>query len=413
MRLLIRWLVCLALLPLALLTAACSSSAPPAPRYPVYGGPPPPAPPPAPAGASVLLDALGALQQAMPCPPPGLPPQLAGAFDCAAVRSIAGSVAYVPRAVVLSQLPTFVDHRGRGLTGPVKDQQQVGACAGFAVSSVMDTAIRRMGRGDVAAPLHIFARYSGSDLGKLARVPITAEPVWPYDPARACLFSAPEQSSGCGSYYNVPPGAGRTDPALQGELARADQMGFYRVDAFEHMSTADIDQIVALLADGEAVWAAFDFYRPAWEDASVRSSGYIPDYPSGAGVGHAVALQGYRQGPWGREFLFQNSWGTEWGQGGYAWMPEGMVRSHLLYAYRVRVNQASAPMPIGCAPGSTSILGVCVPPSSGLPQVPAGAWPSGIPSSWPAAVPSSLPACAPGSIPNPFTGQCVQIPSGG
>src|SRR4051812_15085585 len=122
------------LLATAVLAAACShASSAPSPRYPTYpahypppqqrppsalSAPPPHSPPSpahspppqqrppsalsAPAGASTWLDALGVLQSALPCPPPGLPPSLAGSFDCAAMRSISNAVSYVPRAVVSS-----------------------------------------------------------------------------------------------------------------------------------------------------------------------------------------------------------------------------------------------------------------------------------------------------------------------
>lgn len=402
---------------LALATACSSSSPPPAPWYPTYyppAGPPAAPPPPVPGAVSGVLGALAQLQSALPCPPPGLPPQLAAGLDCAAMRSISNAASYVPRVVVQSQLPQFVDHRANGLTGPVKDQQQVGACAGFAVSAVMDTAIRRLGRGDVMAPLHVFAKYKGIDLGLLKGLPITAEPVWPYDPARACQFAADEATaSGCGATYNVPVGTAASNPALMSELGRADQYGYYRVDAFEQMAKDDMDQIVALLADGEAVWAAVDFYRPAWNREAVKS-GYLPYYPPQNNSGHGVALQGYRPGAYGREILFQNSWGASWGQGGYAWIPESMLRTHLLYAYRIRVSPAGAPLPVACPPGSTTILGVCVPPSSGvpgLPGVPSGAWPSGIPTSFPSTAPTSLPSCPSGSVPNPLTGGCVSLPA--
>jgi len=383
----------------------------------------------APRGAATWLDSLGFLQSALPCPVPGLPPSIAGAFDCAAMRSITNAVPYTPRSLLPGQLPGLVDHRTAGITGPVKDQAQVGACAGFALSSVMDTAIRRMGRGDVVSPLHIFAKYTGSHLGVLKGLPITSEPVWTYDPVKACQLAAPDQASGCDSYYNVQAGSGRSNPLLMGELNRADNTGYYRIDAFERMSNQDLDQIVLLLADFEAVWVAIDFHRPAWQDKSIKSTGYLPYYPDGDGLGHGVALQGYRQGPAGREYLFQNSWGTDWGQGGYAWIPESMLHTHLLYAYRLRVSPAGAPgvpAPMTCAPGAPPLLGVCLPSPGGgtppgipgLPTLPGlPPWPGGAPSSLPTTMPSSLPpslpTCAPGSLPNPLTGQCFQVPTGG
>ncbi|HRI67237.1 MAG TPA: hypothetical protein PK156_23500, partial [Polyangium sp.] len=108
---------------------------------------------------SAALDAISAAQRVIPCPLPGLPPEVAKLIDCAAIRAASNAVEYIPR-VITSALPGLVDHRTQGLTGPIKDQNPVGACAGFAISSVMDTAIRRRGRGDVVSPLHVFSNYT-------------------------------------------------------------------------------------------------------------------------------------------------------------------------------------------------------------------------------------------------------------
>src|SRR5262249_27151014 len=53
--------------------------------------------------------------------------------------------------------PLQVDLRQTGYDGPVKDQQQVGVCWSFAISTVMDNGIRRAAKTDVVAPLHILA----------------------------------------------------------------------------------------------------------------------------------------------------------------------------------------------------------------------------------------------------------------
>src|SRR5262249_16827897 len=138
---------------------------------------------------------------------------------------------------------------------------------------------------------------------------------------------------------------------------------------------------------------------------------YLPYYPPQANTGHGVALQGYRQGPYGREYVFQNSWGTQWGQNGFAWIQENMLRTHLLYAYRVRVSPASAPAPVqvSCPAGAAPVLGVGVPPATGLPSVPGVSWPSGVPTTMPSN--PGLPSCPAGSVPNPLTGGCVAVPA--
>lgn len=411
----------------AALLAACSNNPPPAPPPQPYSAQPmqpAPAQQAAPAAqppvASAMLDMLAAAQKAIPCPLPGLPPEVARLIDCAAVRTATNAVAYVPRAIT-SALPAQVDHRAQGLTGPVKDQNPVGACAGFAISSVMDNALRRRGRLDVVSPLHVFASYTQqNDLGALTGKPLTVEPVWPFDKVKACRLASPQHGGYCQSEAGVAPGSGANDPLLLAEKARADSMGTLRIDALEYMESKDIDQIALLLAEGEAVWAALAFDRQAWDWDSVKS-GYLPYYPPQDGLGHAVVLQGYRIGPTGREFLFQNSWGPKWGLGGYLWIPESMLRTHLRHAYRVRVSDAagapyvppsipSAPAApaAGCPSGQTPLLGVCLP----IPSAPGAPLPS--PSAAPS--PAGLPPignCPAGTVPNPLSpGQCVAVPSG-
>lgn len=411
------------------LLAACSKSPPPAPPPQPYAAQPPPsawAPPPAaqpgvPAIGSSVMDLLAAAQRSIPCPLPGLPPELARLVDCAAMRAAAGAVEYVPRAIT-SALPALVDHRAQGLTGPVKNQNPVGACAGFAISSVMDTAIRRRGRFDVVSPLHVFASYTQqNDLGALKGKPLTVEPVWPFDKVKACRIAAPQHGGNCESEAGVYPGSGVNDPLLLSEKARADGTGVFRIDAMEYLTAKDVDQIALLLAEGEAVWVALAFNRQAWDWDSVKS-GYLPYYPPQDGLGHAVVLQGYRMGPGGREFLFQNSWGPSWGLGGYLWIPDSMLRTHLLHGYRVRVSEAAgapyvppalptapAVPAASCPPGQTPLLGVCL-PLPGAPQGGSLPAPGTFPS--PGAVPS-LGNCPAGTLPNPLSpGQCVAVPSG-
>jgi hypothetical protein len=196
----------------------------------------------------------------------------------------------------------------------------------------------------------------------------------------------------------------------------------FRIDALELMKPADVDQIALLLAEGEAVWAAIAFDENAWKHSSVKS-GYLPYYPPVDGLGHAVVLQGYRLGPMGREFLFQNSWGTGWGLGGYLWVPESMLRTHLLHAYRVRISDAGgapnlplrfrgsrSPIPTpaaGCPSGQTAVFGVCLP----IPT------PGTLPAPGPLPIPGgggtlpSIGSCPSGSVPNPLSpGQCVAVP---
>lgn len=368
---------------------AFNPQSPPIPDYPVVD---------APLRAAGWSSMFGVLGAEIPCPLPGTPPEVARLMDCSAMKKVLGATKFAPRQIVAASLPPSVDHRQWGLSGPVKAQEQVGACSGFAVSSVMDNTARRARRGEVVSPLHVFATYTGHGLDVLKGRPMTLENIWPYDPARACRFSkADYQSGSCGDSYHVVPGSAWTDPALMGEHARAESSGALRIDAFEEISEPiDFDQIAALLADGESIWASIRFYRPAWQSDELEETGYIPDYPPESTTeSHAVTLEGYRWGRWGREFLLKNSWGTDWGKDGRAWMPEVLLKKHFTWGYRIRSSLTNIPSNGSPAEAPTRPDALCIPGFFCLP----GANTSGSPQQAP---PLPFPSNFPIPFPRPF-----------
>ncbi len=374
----------------------------------------PPSPPSFVAAAANLGMTASAFLDSLPCPPPGLPPELSHAIDCAAMRRVSSAVRYVPMSVAAGSLPREVDLRVAHLMGPVKDQGAVGSCMAFALSTVIDSSARRMGRGDVASPLHIFSIYGREMNASLVQgKPLTLEPVWPYDSARACAFTNGED--GCGSTLGMPEGNARSDPGLMAEKARADASGRYRVDAFEEVTPVDPTQLAILIAGGEPVFASLAIDDRVWNGFG---GDVLPDYSAPYPDMHAIVLAGYRQGPREREFLVQNSWGRSWGNGGTAWMSESTFVRNAGVVYRLRVNDAAMPVPPQ-NPGAAiptiawPTLPTC---SSGGLQTPFGCMgaigssPFPIPTlpGWPTTLPP-LANCSSGSLPNPLTGVCVRL----
>jgi hypothetical protein len=355
--------------------------------YPGANAPPPANAYPDASAAIGLATALAGFFEQLPCPPPGLPPEMLKGLDCTAMRRISGSAAYIPRQVAVASLPAAVFLHERRLGGPIKNQAYVGACSGFAMSSVLDNIMRRARRRDVVAPLHVFATYAGKGLDEIKGRPMTAEPVWPYDPVRACMFES-NPADNCGKEYGVTPGTAPQDPRLQQERSRADSMGMVRIDVFEEMKAPiDPQQVALLIAGGEALFLSFKFYRPAWQSQELKRSGYLPYYsPESADQGHAVTIVGYRPGRWGRDFLIQNSWGNDWAHGGFAWVPEPMLISHANYVSRLRavlssVPAVSPPTSPPPTPNLPSIPPVCIP---GLPcYSPSAGSPPALPSGYP------------------------------
>src|SRR5262249_41166704 len=90
------------------------------------------------------------------------------------------------------------------------------------------------------------------------------------------------------------------------------------------------------LASGADLWVAFNVDSSVWANGQMSNyvlrDWYVPD------GGHALAMSGYRKVNGGYQFLIHNSWGASWGDGGYAWVSQGMVERWMSLAYKVRTD---------------------------------------------------------------------------
>lgn len=253
-----------------------------------------------------------------------------------------------PSPAPVQGLPPSVDHRVQGTEGPVKDQQLVGACTAFSLSTVMDNAIRRLNASDVVSPMHIWSHYAdptmpSAESGNANR----ALAIWadyPYDEREACRMET--QDDGCAELLvpAVQVNTAASDPVIQGQIHGADARGRYTITEVDQIDPIDPDVLAVDLAMGKDIWFAMGVSQDAWTSPQVQQVGVVPDWLLEDG-GHAVALAGYRATSSGRQFLVHNSWGASWGQGGYAWVSEAMLRTHGQYAYTVTVADRAAPTP--------------------------------------------------------------------
>lgn len=407
----------------------------------------------------VNASAVKSLQGQVACAPKEVAPGEWVTFDCGPFADVRRAIAPLyRRSFVTGPLPPIVDHRMTGLEGPVKSQGAVGTCTAVSLSSAMEHAIRKMGRPDVVSALHVWSKYAVSSMGvagdQTEGERIALDAAWPYDPAKACkLLRQPFDS--CGKAYGVSSGTGDLDGGLRSERKAADGAGRYTVSAIEQLQAkpADVNEMSAVLAGGDAIWASFWVDSDAWSSRNMQAGAVIPDYEQREESGHAVLIAGYRDVGGRKQFLIHNSWGTRWGDGGYGWISEAMVKRHLRAAYKVRVGDGSGPFPqpnpnpgggacpagqapdsvLGgcvalCASGSAPAAGVCLPTIPGLP----GGFPSVIPGmpapgSGPLPLPLPLPfplpgvtppspgpqACAQGQVKDAVTGQCASPCAGG
>jgi len=380
--------------------------------------PPNPFGPVATAWVNMTYEQLRPLIAQLPCPLPGLPPELTRLVDCNVLRPIPNVTPSEPLPPTPGGTPTSVDHRSQSLVGPVRDQGEVGSCEANAIASLIDTytRVRRLNAAPASA-LHIFAIYERTriggvdkeDVGNLTRVAgVTSETVWPYDPVKACRIAVGNDGQGCDARYHVQKESAYTDPTLVAERQRADASPSYRIVSIQSIAETGRDgvpsdmakaeaEIMKLLAAGEAVYLGVDM-ATNWTSAGGMHGIEVLPPPQGYYGSHALLAQGYRTTASGTQFLVQNSWGSSWGRGGYAWIPEDTFRARLRVAYRFKVD-----LPSG-APGPSNPP-TATPPATPPPAGPTTTCPAGYTPVFGACVPA-LPRCAPGALPT-LTNPCV------
>jgi hypothetical protein len=254
---------------------------------------------------------------------------------------------------ITGALPDAVDHRKDGTEGPVKDQGQVGACTAFSLSTAMDNAIRRQNGTMTTSTLHIWSHYGNpivqnagdSNLKKL----IAPWESWPYDERVACELDQSNDHD-CGPY--TPPvsqGSGTHDATLQAKVKDSDSRGQWSVTEYDRIPS-DPNTLAAILATGADVWTSMDI-GTTWLTTVGEN---IVDWTAlNTDGGHAFVLAGYRHVGGQRQFLVHNSWGATWGDRGYAYVSEAMIRGFLKTSYKVVVAGKGTPAP---APTPTNAL---------------------------------------------------------
>ena len=322
--------------------AGPADTAPPA-ANPSPALPPPPGPDPFAAlmaSEPAAIEQVRALLLALPCPLPGLPPEIARLVDCSLLR-IPLTVPWVPQPPVNPLgLGSYVDHRQMGLIGLVRDQGQVGSCQSQAAAAILDTAARRAGRPQLfGSAMHLYVNYQDQTFAtynqKLERN-VTADAVWPYVGPKACAFEDDPDRPYCAAYYHTDGRSGFSIPAALSERAVAEQEPAFQITQIELIDVArDLNAIASIVASGEPLLVGVHMAQN-WTDSSFQGSVLPP--PVGVGGPHSLVFRGYRYGPYGREWLLQNSWGTSWGDGGFVWMQEQMLLATQLFAMRLHVR---------------------------------------------------------------------------
>jgi C1A family cysteine protease len=191
---------------------------------------------------------------------------------------------------------------------PVYDQGELGSCTANAIAAALEFDQRKQGLKDQFTPSRLFIYYGerviertvNEDAGAMLRDGMKSvaqqgaphEALWPYTIRK---------------YRTKPVAAAFTDAAKHPALL------YRRV-------TRSLDQFKGCLAAGFPFVFGFSVYA-SFESDAVAADGHVPMPAPGEQLlgGHAVLAVGYDAAT--ARFIVRNSWGTEWGMGGYFTMP--------------------------------------------------------------------------------------------
>ncbi|NBF39568.1 MAG: hypothetical protein GVY14_04065 [Spirochaetes bacterium] len=119
----------------------------------------------------------------------------------------------------------------------------------------------------------------------------------------------------------------------------------YRILSYERLDPQNLEALKTVLADGEPVVFGAMLYR---DFISYDGGVYTQRSPQEYGR-HGMTLSGYDDDR--QAFRLINSWGTNWGEEGYAWMSYDTFRDTAFEAYRVE-DQVEIPQGTVRAPAS-------------------------------------------------------------
>jgi C1A family cysteine protease len=195
---------------------------------------------------------------------------------------------------------------------PIEDQGELGSCTAHALTGALEVLEKKDGLPVVQfsrlfvyynerAIEHTIAQDSGAMLRdgikSLVKKGACSEMKWPYIIAR----------------YTVKPGTACFKEGLD-----------HQITAYQRIDT--VDQMRACLAEGFPFVFGFTVYE-SFQTQAVARTGTVsmPNRRERVLGGHAVLAVGYNDAQ--KRFVVRNSWGPDWGMGGYFTIPYNYLAS--------------------------------------------------------------------------------------
>ena len=271
-------------------------------------------------------------------------------------------------------LPPMVDHRADRTEGDVR--HQVGAqCTAFAFTSALDHDYATWtGQPASWSVMQVWARYhTHSELEAAAGNigdSLASEADFPYNPVRArawgtCPKDPTKRKPGerCGEPVDQATLAS-LEPRALGEITQIELLPLNRLDVLREKLAAGFDATISVRLHS---------YQTAGDPGAKYIIGEKVEPPPKKGTKeHQLLIVGYAMTQSGTYYLVHNSFGTHWGDNGFAWAHEDILRAHAagrgiyvphvqprqVAALRLRADTGLSPR---CAPGMVpdSISGVC------------------------------------------------------
>jgi C1A family cysteine protease len=237
-------------------------------------------------------------------------------------------IPYEKMKTPLETMPKMVDHRADGTEGPVRKQSGP-QCTAFAFTAALDHAYARWtGQPGDFSVMQVWARYhkkqehaaADNNVGDT----LANETDWPYDGKLANSWLAcPKDPS------KKKPGQECGKPADEDKLKSLDKDAVAEITEIEVIPTSQFDVLREKLAAGQDVTVAVHLqsFATAGEPGAKYIVGVAKDSEAKFKYGHQILLAGYADTPNGYYYLVHNSWGPKWGDGGYAWIHEELIKA--------------------------------------------------------------------------------------
>jgi C1A family cysteine protease len=215
---------------------------------------------------------------------------------------------YRSRSVkMVSDLPKAIDLRSK--MSPIVDQGQLGSCTANAIASGLREYLEIVAGKNLVRLSRLFLYYEERKLERtvdedsgatirdgmkvLAQIGVCPEADYPYDITK----------------YTQAPSVKAIADAAQ-----------YRI--IEYHRVADLNSLKVALSEGLPVVFGFKVYE-SFESKEVSRTGEIPMPKKAEQLlgGHAVLVVGYLDTGKSGNLIVRNSWGDDWGDHGYCYMP--------------------------------------------------------------------------------------------